>query len=681
MATTTSPTEYENLDDTPDEEMPDRAVDEKQKEDNDGASSESVNDEMNHSHALEDDHRSDGGVQQGETKDDAEHEEEEDGEEGDNENDEDEEDDEEEDLSEAPPPPTRRRRGPQDNRSRKRRRRDRMFQDCLSVHIPLDLTADLGLAMRRTRRKRIEALTSAYPQLIPETKIVEEQLKATNAVDSKIKGDTTLDAEEDEEAGRKGKKAVAPRRILPHVPRREDYANVVDYLEAKYVAGVMLDDEEDEEDPSEGEEGASGRKDDDDEEGQGSVYSQSSFLDDRDLQRDVAEQVLAQSTTTKLELESFDDNAFFVNVGNLEVEETFATNDGYDPVDDVDDAKKTKKKKRKPVEPKEKSDAKSIATQAEKKTKKADAKPEVKSPIKKKVVEKTESVADLPKKKTKTGQKTPPKKKAANTPAEKAVATKKKSLDAAYKNVIQMIKDMSPEELPRRKTKERVAITCPMDKKPGDSILFSNPHVPGQRLKVKIPKKTAPGSVFKVSVPVAPNAEDEDDNTDHNKWNRDFYDAFCDFCYLYDEWVDLVAVVKKEAEEKDFVVYFEKRKKFDDLIKDVPQDLKTPLDKTYMQKLLRRARQNRHKRERTLKRQEERAKELRTDQSEDENDEHDEGKSLTGTVGDSDKKPAAEEDPRDHSEDKEELTRKVLIPELSTEFMTVKFDPSQFKSL
>eukprot|EP00977_Amphora_coffeiformis_P002347 scaffold437_cov159-Amphora_coffeaeformis.AAC.26 len=680
MATISSPT-HENPDEAADKEMPDRKADEEQKEDDGSSSRESLNDEVHNGNAMEDEDGSEGADHQDGTKDNSEQEEEEDDDEREGDD-----DDEEEDLSEAPPPPTRRRPPPHDKRSRKRRRRDRIFQDCLSVHIPLDLTADLGVAMRRTRRKRIEALTKAYPELIPETKSTEEQPNASTAVDSNIKGDTTMDAEEEEEAGRKAKKTVAPRRVLPHVPRREDYANVVDYLEAKYVAGVMLDDEEDEDEPPEGE-GASGRKDDDDDEGQGSVYSQSSFLDDRDLQRDVAEQVLAQSTTTKLELEGFDDNAFFVNVGNLEVEETFATKEGYDPVDDVDDVKKTKKK-RKPAEPKEKKDTKSVATtETEKTTKKTIAKTaaakdkgkETKLPTKKKAADKTES-AESPKKKAKPGPKTPPKKKAGNTPAEKAVAAKKKLLDGAYKTVIQMVKDMSPEDLPRRKTKERVAITCPMDKKPGDSILFANPHVPGQRLKVKIPKKTAPGAVFKVSVPVAPNPEDEDDNTDHNKWSRDFYDAFGDFCYLYDEWVDLVAVVKKEAGEKDFVVYFEKRKKFDDLINEVPQDLKTPLDKTYMQKLLRRARQNRHKRERTLKRQEERAKELRTDGSEDDNDEQDDSKSLTA-AGDSDKKPAAKDELKDQAEDKEDLTRTVLTPELSTEFMTIKFDPTQFKVL
>ena len=234
-----------------------------------------------------------------------------------------------------------------------------------------------------------------------------------------------------------------------------------------------------------------------------------------------------------------------------------------------------------------------------------------------------------------------------------------------------MIKAMAQDDLPRRKTMEKVAITCPPDKKPGDSVLFANPHVPGQRLKVKIPKKTVPGGTFKVSVPIAPNPdEDEDDNTDHNKWSREFYDCFGEYCNLYDEWVELIAVVKQEQDITDYVVYFEKRNKFDQLIKDVPQDLKTPIDKSYFQKLLRRSRQNRHKRERTLKRQEEKAKELQAEQSDGDHEDNEGDKPEAS--GDSPEKEAAEEDEADHGEDT--ASRSVLVPHLSAEFPTIKFN-------
>ena len=562
-----------------------------------------------------------------------------------------------------------------DRCKRKRRRRDKMFQDCLAVHIPIEITADLGVAILRTRRKRIGAFKQAFPDLFAEeTHEATELSPKIKSVDL-TKGDATMEEPEtsQKQASSNDNLKFSTEGNMSHVPKREDFSNVVDYLEAKYVQGVMIEEEQ------------IGADLDD---GQGSVYSQSSFLDDRDLQRDVAEQVLAQSTTTKLELESNDDDAFFVNVGNLEVEESFLTEEGYDPVNDQENVQKSKKKRKQPSEQQKTG---SVDNGRDRKNQTAS---KSKSPSTAK--SKAESSTISPKRKSKiTGKPAMTKKKDRSpvTPAEKAASEKKKQVDEAYRNVVDFIKDMSHEDLPRRKTKEKVAITCPQgrsiiiitfsatryphfsnfvvtsaDKKPGDSILFANPHVPGQRLKVKIPKKTAPGGTFRVSVPVAQNPDD-DDSTDHNKWSRDFYDCFGEYCRLYDEWIDLVATVKEEKGVTDFVVYTEKRNRFDQLVKDIPQDLKTPLDKSYMQKLLRRARQNRHKRERTLKRQEERAKELRTDQSDDNGD------GGNGEVSDQ-KKIEEEKEPAGENEDVS--TRTVLVPALSTEFQGITFNPNYF---
>ena len=562
-----------------------------------------------------------------------------------------------------------------DRSKRKRRRRDKMFQDCLAVHIPIEITADLGVAILRTRRKRIGAFKQAFPDLFAEeTHEATELSPKIKSVDL-TKGDATMEEPEtsQKQASSNDNLKFSTEGNMSHVPKREDFSNVVDYLEAKYVQGVMIEEEQ------------IGADLDD---GQGSVYSQSSFLDDRDLQRDVAEQVLAQSTTTKLELESNGDDAFFVNVGNLEVEESFLTEEGYDPVNDQENVQKSKKKRKQPSEQQKTG---SVDNGRDRKNQTAS---KSKSPSTAK--SKAESSTISPKRKSKiTGKPAMTKKKDRSpvTPAEKAASEKKKQVDEAYRNVVDFIKDMSHEDLPRRKTKEKVAITCPQgrsiiiitfsatryphfsnfvvtsaDKKPGDSILFANPHVPGQRLKVKIPKKTAPGGTFRVSVPVAQNPDD-DDSTDHNKWSRDFYDCFGEYCRLYDEWIDLVATVKEEKGVTDFVVYTEKRNRFDQLVKDIPQDLKTPLDKSYMQKLLRRARQNRHKRERTLKRQEERAKELRTDQSDDNGD------GGNGEVSDQ-KKIEEEKEPAGENEDVS--TRTVLVPALSTEFQGITFNPNYF---
>ena len=91
----------------------------------------------------------------------------------------------------------------------------------------------------------------------------------------------------------------------------------MDYLEAKYVRGVMLGDEIDENEASDKE----------------SVYSEDSWLDDSLLKRDVAEQVLSHETHTKVGVENENEDDFFVNVGNLEVEENELLN--YDPTQDA----------------------------------------------------------------------------------------------------------------------------------------------------------------------------------------------------------------------------------------------------------------------------------------------------------------------------------------------------------
>jgi hypothetical protein len=176
-----------------------------------------------------------------------------------------------------------------------------------------------------------------------------------------------------------------------------------------------------------------------------------------------------------------------------------------------------------------------------------------------------------------------------------AAANLKAKSDDMYQAVVAMIHEATDDELPRKKTKDRVTLTCPPDKKPGDSILFSNPHVPGQRLKVKIPKNTPPGGNFKVTVPVAVAPDDEEEMKDHNKFSREFYDTLDSYSRAYDDWCDAEQDARRAAGDKEYAAHVEKRGKFDYLVEEFPKDLKTEIDKTYLQKILRRARQNRHK--------------------------------------------------------------------------------------
>jgi hypothetical protein len=51
-------------------------------------------------------------------------------------------------------------------------------------------------------------------------------------------------------------------------------------------------------------------------------------------------------------------------------------------------------------------------------------------------------------------------------------------------------------------------VKCPKDKKPGDLVEFSNPHIPGQKRTVRIPKDAKPGKFFKLMVPLPAKTED-----------------------------------------------------------------------------------------------------------------------------------------------------------------------------
>ena len=60
----------------------------------------------------------------------------------------------------------------------------------------------------------------------------------------------------------------------------------------------------------------------------------------------------------------------------------------------------------------------------------------------------------------------------------------------------------------------------------------SNPHIPGQRCRVKVPKGLAPGGKFVVSVP-APAVSDE---VDHNTFSRYFQELLNEYHDAYDDW-------------------------------------------------------------------------------------------------------------------------------------------------
>jgi hypothetical protein len=122
--------------------------------------------------------------------------------------------------------------------------------------------------------------------------------------------------------------------------------------------------------------------------------------------------------------------------------------------------------------------------------------------------------------------------------------------------------------------------------------VLSNPHNPGQRLRVKVPKDSHPGSTFKVTVPVK--LPEEDEGKDRNKFPREFQDLLDDFARAYDDWLEA-----KNALDPDFNVWKERQNKFDKFVDEFPSNLVTPVDSAYLKQALRRFRQNKAKRDKT----------------------------------------------------------------------------------
>jgi hypothetical protein len=568
----------------------------------------------------------------------------------------------------------------------------KLFQDSVTVHIPLGVTGtmpDMSVALQRIRAKRVAAIYQHFPSLLVQPVAVgaaEHKSKSSDNendnddmdVHDKTKGELTVDKEE------KKKKLLK----LKHVPQPHEYASVLDYLEAKYVQGVVIDD------------GAAGSGTDVDDEGQGSVYSETSFLDDTGLQRTVAEQVLGHTTTTKLEMQDSDD-AFFVNVGDLEVEETDLTQRHYDPLEDTKGSGKKKTRKRKKATTTE---AKENTTETSNgKAKKANGKAATAATSKK---PSTPASVESPKaKKAKTaskedaGAKAPSSnKKIKSEPIvkdpsvlklQKTAKSKKAIADQLFIDLVGLLKGFTEDELPRKAKpkRTRVVVKITPDKKPGDMITFANPHVPGQKLKVKVPPNTKPGDSFKVTVPKPAEEEDADENPgkDHNKISRDFYDKLEDYARTYDEWCDAEGQYRKAIGEKGFTPHFAKREKFEKLISEFPKDMKTPVDKDYLKKILRRARQNKHKREQTLARQQQQPSDSKNG---------DEDRSDSGGGSGSDDSSSDDDD--DDNIKKEESTtptkasppkpavkktkpmRTAVLPDLSLVFPTKQFNLDDF---
>mmetsp|Transcript_18100 Transcript_18100/g.20866 ORF Transcript_18100/g.20866 Transcript_18100/m.20866 type:complete len:667 (-) Transcript_18100:13-2013(-) len=535
-----------------------------------------------------------------------------------------------------------------DNKNRRNKREhyssSKIFQDSIVVNIPMEgVTADLGIAIRRSREKRIKAIHKKFPSLKQQQQGGENNNTSNVVLDSEDEADNTSKMELSLSSNTKNNKVSNK-----YVPQRGQYGNVLDYLEAKYVKGVMIQDDAVAEMIDNGGDTTNTNNtaaNSDDE--KGSVYdSESSFLDDSLLKRDVTEQVLSQATHTKLNNtnnnkevseegnnannnNNDDDDSFFVNVGTLEVEDHELMD--YDPLAEEDEEEGTKKKRG--PKPSSSSSSKNNTTKGGTKRKRLsmDSKGSVntkgdkstmskksstKSSSKKKddnkrtkksssSLKKSSSSASLGKEATASVSKKKQKQELTPEMKEQVAALKKRAFDLKKRSdelfaaTRDAIKKMTDKELPRKKKNEKVSIVVPEGKKPGDDITFSNPHVKGQKLRVKIPAKSKPGSKFVVSVPVPVKSINTD--VDNNKWPREAQDLLDEFSHAYDDWCHAEAAWREMDPiiSKKFQLHHERMNKFNTLLTMFPKDLITPVDGTYLRKVVRRARQNKHKRTKT----------------------------------------------------------------------------------
>jgi len=527
--------------------------------------------------------------------------------------------------------------------------------DSILIDVPLSVTADLGVALKRTRRKRIKRIQDWLASSAPpgnnatNNKPDVKKKKKTASLkqdDDRAKGeqDSCSDSsnDDDDDDNEKDITLDYDDDALGKTPKRNQYGSVVDYLEAKYVRGVMIADYDDREQAKIQSNGV--QEDEVDSEGDNSCYDdEDGFIDDSLMLEDVAGQVMASSTygLTQIEqearrrkeerkkessgiteqlgitdeklddtqvdeaMESGFDDGFFVNLGDLEMAE------GWSGDNVVISPTKTKKRTKKRV--------KAVAAKDDTSTKKKKKKLSLpSSPKKKKKPDDTKPKSDNNDNKAtspKKGKKTPlgkseekqPKKKdqvvkhpKKVSPEKEKAAQLRKLMKRKYNACVKMIKDLSTDQLPlkqRNKKTVKLSVSIPADKNIGDEITFANPNIPGQKLKVQIPAKAdMEKRCFVASVP-GPNVPF---TKKENNLPKEFKEALCDYSTAYDDWCaaeETHNASLPENKRKDYKINTEKMKKFDDMISEFPKKLATPIDAAYLRAAVRRVRSNKSRQE------------------------------------------------------------------------------------
>jgi hypothetical protein len=236
------------------------------------------------------------------------------------------------------------------SKQRKRRTSQKCpINDTILIQIPLSVTADLGVAMKRTRKKRIKRikrwLRTATMQGdcggdqhqgrsgsggVDSTTTATSSLSATKLNDSIANGKSKMgnglgNGRQDKHDGDVDGGEGASDNDDDDIDDDDDdgtmnknkYSSIVDYLEAKYVRGVMIDDYDEKitrklkkksnvkASAKSDKDGGEGHEDqDEDSEKEGSIYSSDGgFIDDSLLNEEVVEQVMASSTYGMTQIE------------------------------------------------------------------------------------------------------------------------------------------------------------------------------------------------------------------------------------------------------------------------------------------------------------------------------------------------------------------------------------------
>ena len=298
-----------------------------------------------------------------------------------------------------------------------------------------------------------------------------------------------------------------------------------------------------------------------------------------------------------------------------------------------------------------------------------------------------------PKETTKTPPPPPPETSEEKEKASLLHALYKRRYNACVRQIKEMTSDELPRKAPKKKNTMKVSVNIPPDKEIGDDITFgcvgsispggfcvrvlsfscwpltrifpytrprfrnartkpdenawdSNPNVPGQKLKVKIPKNAdMEKRSFIVSIPM-PKVKEEVQPPALNNFPKEFRETLYSYSLAYDDWCDAEGSFSSLSlspslslslslsrrvhgicgyateiftssvfyyssllpegkynetlpaiKRKQFKPAGEKLKKFDEMLEEFPNNLATPVDLTLLRKIVRWERSNKQRRE------------------------------------------------------------------------------------